>query len=77
METNIEKRAFKKGLGEVDAMPGELGKRLRAELMAGLNLRSRAALCARANGLVEHTPIEINGIGRIFRDFGCLNPWGE
>lgn len=77
MNTIIEKRAFKKGLSEVDSMPGELGKRLRAELMVGLNLRSRASLSARANGLVAHTPIEIEGIERIFKDFGCKNPWSE
>lgn len=77
MKTNIEKRAFNKGLHEVDTMPGKLGKRLRAELMTGLRLRSRAALSARACGLVDHTPIEIDGIERIFREYGCNTPWGE
>lgn len=76
-DEKITHNAFRKGLREADAIPGRIGTIVRLEIRKRLGNISEQALYYRANGNVEHTEFEREGIEKVFRGFCQItDPWG-
>jgi len=68
-----KKYPFRKGF---DKIPGGEQASVRAKIMKGLNIKTRAAWLKRLRGIVEPTVSEAQLLEKIFRQHGITDIWG-
>lgn len=75
-DAEIQENAFVKGIREITERDRMEAARVRKEIRAALGGIQRAQYYVRQNGFTKHTPVERQGIERIFRKHKIAEPWG-